>query len=273
MKSSQKKINNLVIGNTSQLSHFFPNEYIKISSRDINFKSLLEINWDRVFICIGESRKFIDEIEMYEKVNFDLTLEIINKLKFISNKIIIYSTCELWNKYDGRIDISLPINFYETPYLNSKYKICNYILNNQKEFKNVIILFPFNFNSIYRDNNFLFGKIFNSIINKTKIEIGDTYFYRDLIHPKYVVKKSIELNLHSIIGSARLTFVNDFIRDLYKKNELNYEDFVIENKNKFNEYERKKEYYLKNDYCLYSYTELLNDTLYDINLKKNKKIC
>lgn len=267
MKNLLKTYENLVIGNTSQLSHYFPVNFIKVSSRNIDEKLYTENYWDRVFICIGESRKFIENIEIYEEVNFKLTLQIIDKFKSISNKIIIYSTCELWNKYDGKIDISLMPDFYKTPYLNSKNKIYEHIKNNQEIYNNVIIIFPFNFNSTYRSNNFLFGKIFNSIINKNKIELGDTYYYRDLIHPKYVVKKSIESTNHEIVGSGRLTFVNDFIRDLYDKFGLNYEKFVIENKNKYIEYEKKKEYYLNSQNCLYSYTELLNDTIEDIKKK------
>jgi len=176
MKNSNQTFRNIVIGNTSQLSYYFPNEYVKVSSRNIEEKIYTKNNWNNVFICLGESRKYIENIEIYDQVNFHLTLDIINKFKSISNKIVIYSTCELWNKYDGRIDLSMKPNFYETPYLNSKYRIYDYIIKNKEEFKNVVILFPFNFNSIYRDNNFLFGKVFNSIINKNKIDIGDTYF-------------------------------------------------------------------------------------------------
>jgi nucleoside-diphosphate-sugar epimerase len=258
-------MNNLVIGNTSQLSNYFPDNFLKISSRNINYTHILNKNWDRVFICLGESRKFIDNINLHDEINFNLTMDIIDKLKLISNKIIIYSTCELWNQYDGPIDLQMKFKFFETPYSNSKHKITDFILKNIEKYSNVIILYPFNFNSTYRNNDFLFGKIFNSIINKTQVEIGDTYFYRDMIHPSLVVKESINSNSHKIIGSGRLTYVNDFIRDLYKNYNLDYESLVIENNNKFNEYDRKKEYYLKSDICQYSYSELLKDTINDIN--------
>lgn len=263
-------MNNLVIGNTSQLSYYFPDNFLKISSRNINYNSLLNQKWDKVFICIGESRKFIDNIELYDEINFNLTIEIINKLKLVSNKIIIYSTCELWNQYDGPIDIKMKFKFFETPYSKSKHKITEFILNNQEKYSNVIILYPFNFNSTYRNDNFLFGKIFKSIINKTQIEIGDTYFYRDMIHPSLVVKESINTNSHKIIGSGRLVYVNDFIQDLYKNYDLDYESLVTENNNKFNEYDRNKEYYLKSNICQYSYSELLKDTINDINNKRYK---
>jgi hypothetical protein len=265
-------MNNLVIGNTSQLSNYFPDNFLKISSRNINYDNILNKRWDRIFICAGESRKYIDNVELHNQINFNLTIDIIDKLKFISNKIIIYSTCELWNQYDGPIDLQMKFNFFETLYLKSKHKITEYIIKNQEKYSNVIILYPFNFNSTYRNNDFLFGKIFNSIINKTPIEIGDTYFYRDLIHPSLVVKESIVSNSHKIIGSGRLTYVNDFIRDLYKNYDLDYESLVTENKNKFNEYDRKKEYYLKSNICQYSYSELLKDTINDINNKLNNGI-
>ncbi len=260
-------MNNLVIGDTSQLAQFFPNNYIKISARNINYDFLLSMKWDRVFICFGVSNKNVSDKELYDDINFKLTLDIINKFKFNTNKIVVYSTCELWNKYDGGVDLSMPYNFYDTPYINSKYNLTEYLINNKDEYDNVIILFPFNFNSSFRSNDFLFGKIFNSVINKTKIEIGDTYFYRDLIHPSYVVKVSIEANENKLVGSGRLTFVNDFIRDLYKNYNLDYKSLVIENNNKFNEYDRKKEYYLKSDICQYSYSELLKETINNIDKK------
>jgi hypothetical protein len=264
-------MNNLVIGSTSQLAYYFPNDYIKISSRNINYDSLLSKKWNKVFICVGESRKFINTLELYDNINFHLILDIIDKFKNLSNKIIIYSTCELWNKYDGAIELNMDYKYYKTPYLESKYKLTKTITSNPDKYNNVIVLYPFNFNSIIRNNNFLFGKIFNSIINESKIEIGDTYFYRDLIHPNHVVNKSIIATTHKIIGSGRLTFVNDFIRDLYKYYDLSYEYFVSENKNKFNEYEKRKEYYLKSKTNQYCYKQLLQDTINDINLKiKNK---
>jgi nucleoside-diphosphate-sugar epimerase len=258
-------MNNLVIGNTSQLSYYFPENYIKVSSRNIDLDYLKSNYWNRIYICIGESRKFIQDIKIYDDINFYLTLEIINKLKDVSRNIIVYSTCELWNQYDGQISINDVFNFYSTPYLQSKYKLSRYLLDNNKDYSNVIILYPFNFNSIYRNYNFLFGKIFQSIINKKTIEIGDTYFYRDIIHPKFVVSESIKSTNHQIVGSGRMIYVNDLIRDLYNRFDLNYDDYIIENIQKFNEYEKRKEYYLSSNNCLYSYTQLLEDTTYDID--------
>ena len=262
-------LNNLLIGNTSQLSHYFPDEnFVKISSRNIDFNLLRESNWDRVFICLGESRKFISDIKLYDDINFYLTVDIIDKLKDVSKSIVVYSSCELWNKNSGQIDISMSFNFYNTPYLQSKYRLSKYLLSNTDKYYNVFILYPFNFNSIYRSSNFLFGKIFDSIINKKTIEIGDTYFYRDIIHPKYVVDESMNATGHKIIGSGRTIFVNDFIRELYSSYNMKYEDYVIESINKFNEYDKRNEYYLKSNECRYTYSNLLKDTIDDINKLK-----
>jgi nucleoside-diphosphate-sugar epimerase len=254
---------NLVIGDTSQLSHFFPENFQKVSSRNLDFGLLEKNKWDQVYLCFGESRKFLENSNSYEEINYNLTKELIELLNHNSNKIISYSTCELWNKYSGQISLSQPFDFYLTPYLESKYKITKFILSNKK-LKNTLIMFPFNFNSIYRTENFLFGKIFDSIINKKEILIGDTYFYRDIIHPKFVVEESIKHNEHKIVGSGRLTFVNDFIRDLYSKFNLSYNDYVKEKTDQYVEYDKRNEYYLKSNKCLYSYNELLDDTKKDI---------
>ena len=44
--------NNLVIGNTSQLSKYFPDDYRKISSRNINDNDL-HGKWDSVYITFA----------------------------------------------------------------------------------------------------------------------------------------------------------------------------------------------------------------------------
>ena len=72
----------------------------------------------------------------------------------------------------------MPFNYSSTNYLDSKRVM---IAEIKDKFNNVIILHPFNFNSIYRKEGFLFYKIFDSIINEKKITIGNTYFYRELL--------------------------------------------------------------------------------------------
>ena len=257
----------IVIGNTSQLSYYFPADYVKISSRDIDESFICGERWNRVYLCFGESRKFIGDIGIHEDINFGMTIRIVDLLLENSENIIVYSTCELWNKYDGKIDLSMEYSFYDSPYLQSKHRLSGHISSDDRYGK-VHIMYPFNFNSIHRSSDFLFGKVFDSIINKNRIEIGDTYFYRDIIHPKHVVKESMESNSHKIIGSGRLTFVNDYIRDLYAHYEMDYDQYVSESSGKYNEYEKRKEYYLNSEKCQYSYKQLLSDTIEEINLRK-----
>ena len=76
---------------------------------------------------------------------------------------------------------------------------------------------------------------------------------------------------HKIIGSGRLTFVNDFIRDLFSAYGLSYDDLVEEKLESFREYEIKYEYYLKSKLPLYPYSRLIEDTINDINQKINEK--
>ena len=102
----------LIIGNTSQLSYYFPNTFEKISSRNIEFDRVCSQQYDKVFLLFAEQRTFLNESEdFFVKTNVDYTIEVINKFKDISNKIIIYSTSELWNKYDGCISLKDNYNY------------------------------------------------------------------------------------------------------------------------------------------------------------------
>ena len=154
-------MNSLVIGNTSQLSHYFPKNYEKISSRDLDFNRLKKNKYNRIYLLFAEQRTFLGEsLEFFKKINFDYTIEVINNLLDICENIIIYSTSELWNKYDSCVSITDPYKYNPTPYITSKEHLCNYINENRKKYKKVIIVYPFNFNSVYRKDGFLFGKIF-----------------------------------------------------------------------------------------------------------------
>lgn len=254
----------LIVGNSSQISNYF-NNYIKISSRKI-LSEIFDKKYEEVHLAFGENVKGLDS-NIYDEVNYHYTLSLINDFLKISDKIIVYATCELWSNCWGGIDLNTPFNFHEDPYILSKWKIVEKIkcINSSK----IIIVYPFNFNSTYRNKNFLFGKIFHSIINKEKIEVGDTYFYRDLLHASYVAKICQNVKNDTIIGSGRMFFINDFIRDLYKNNDLSYENFVQENLNSFNHIP-KNEYYVKKANN-YAYKDLLNDTLMDI--KRKIRLC
>jgi len=251
---------NLVIGNTSQLSYYFPDDYIKISSRNIDFEYHKNQKYDRIYLCFAEQRTFIeDDKELFTNINVDYTVKVIEELKDYCNKIIVYSTCELWNNVDGSVKIEQSYNYNYSPYIESKEKMSDYIIENYSD--DVIVLYPFNFNSPHRKPGFLFSKIFDSILNNKKIEIGNTYFYRDLVHPKYVVERSILAQEHELVGSGRLTHVNDFIRELYSGMDMNYDEYVIENFDHNLKVERKT-FWQDSNICLYK--KLIEDTLNEL---------
>lgn len=261
-KNPMKNINSLVIGSTSQLSYYFPDEYEKISSRNIDYNSFENKFYERVFICFAEQRTFLEnnrDLCLFDAVNVDYTLQVISFFSKICKKLVVYGTADLWNNLNGPIDINMPFNYIETAYIRSKNNLVNRLKNSS--LNNIIVLHPVNFNSPYRSEGFLFSKIFYSIINKKNIKIGDTYFYRDMVHPKYVVERSIKSEIDEIIGSGRLIFVNDFIRDLYSNFEMDYNFYIEE---EIQEKTDKKIYYLNTRECRYSYNDLLLDTIKDI---------
>jgi len=248
---------NLVIGSTSQLARYFPDDFVKIFSRDIN-PLILEQKWNRVFICFAEQRTFIAKNNLFNQVNFEYTKEIIKKLD--AEQIVYYSTAELWNNTNGEIDLNLSFNYHPSDYVISKETITKYI---KEHYNNVSIMYPFNFNSVYRMPPFLFGKIFDSIVNRKKIQIGDTYYYRELLHPSFVVNESIKRNGHGIIGTGNLIFVNDFIRKLYKAFDMLYDEYVVEDLSSNSIY-RKNIFYSK-ERSLFGEAELFNITVKEIH--------
>jgi len=261
--------NNLIIGSSSQIAQYLSNdEFVKIDSRNFTYDQI-DGNWSTAILAFGENRKFLDRYEPYEEINVKLTLDTINFLKSKCKRVIVFSTCELWNKCSGPVDLNTPFNFFETFYTRSKYKLTQEILDNQDVYPNVFVVYPFNFNSIYRSEDFLFGKIFNSISTGKNIVIGDTYYYRDIFHPSFMVKELNDIDNHKIVGSGRLTHVNDFIRELYSTFNLDYESLVKENLGSFKEYEIKYEYYLRSRQPLYEYKSLLCDTIHDLKIKMN----
>jgi hypothetical protein len=142
-------------------------------------------------------------------------------------------------------------------YLLSKERLINEIYDLRKTspcYNKVVIIHPFYFNSVYRDKYFLFGKIFDSIINKKIIEINDTYFYRDMVHTKYMVQRSIDAVNDEVVGAGKLYYINDFIRDLYKIFNMDYDYYVKENLN-YKEIE-KKIYYSEQE-RIYTYDDLI----------------
>ena len=242
----------LIIGGSSQLSHYLPNEYIRISSRNIP-ETIYNENWDKVYILFAEQRTLYSNDIKYKSYFYDInvnkTLEVIKKLH--SKQIIFLSTTELWNLCNGPIDLDTKFNFIENYYTDSKFLITNKL----KNFDNVVICYPFNFNSSYRNENFLFGKIFKSIKNKTKITVGNINLERELLHAKYVAERLKNINSDEIIGAGRLINIKNFIIDLYNQVNLSYNEYVIDDSKK--ELNNNKFYYSK--ITNYSYDKLLKD--------------
>ena len=249
MASKVKK--DLIIGDTSQVAQYFDQKIIRSSSRRIDDKIFLE-KWNRVYLCFAEQRTSLSKVaefkELFYSVNFDKTMMIINRIK--AKKIIFLSTTELWNMCTGPIDLSIDFNFRQNYYTDSKLKITQKLKNRE----NVIIAYPFNFNSKFRSKFFLFGKVFDSITNKTKIELGNVDVSSQL-------KNILE---SKVIGSGRLTHVGDFINDLYAHANLNHKKYVTYNLTlKQNKINRKENWcsILDDDY---SYNKLLLETIEEI---------
>ena len=257
---------NLIIGKTSQLNFYFPESYIRVSSRNIDFNEFANKKFDSVYILFAEQRTFLNEKEsFFTDINVDYTLKIINFFKEISNKVVVYSTSELWNDYEGAVDISLPFKYNYTPYLKSKEILSSIINENKNLYKNINIIYPFNFNSPYRKEGFLFFKIFNSIFYKKKISIGNVEILRDITHPQIIVNESINTDKDKLIGTGTLINIKKYIEDIFLYNNMLFDDYVTcDNTNNLKN--ARREYYSKIKYS--SYDELLNLTFNDIkNIK------
>lgn len=252
---------NLVIGKTSQLAHYFPDDYIKVSSR--NFRPE-HTKYDSVYITFAEQRIYDKNIDFITP-NYIYTLNIINRLIDQCNKIVCYTTCELWNDLSGEISEITPPKFYP---LNNEYTISKLLLFNKikelqsidKKYNKVIFIHPFYFNSVYRNEYFLFGKIFKSIINKEKITLGNLDFQRDIVHANYVVKKSIEAKSDATVGMGKLINIFAFIKDLYYMNDMDYINYI--QCSSFEPGKNKLIFAKQADD--YSYIKLLKDTQDDI---------
>ena len=257
---------NLVIGNTSQLSFYFPKDYKYISSRNID-NSIYESQYDYVYILFAEQRTFLNEDQdFFNKVNVDYTLELIERFREISNKIVIYSTSELWNNIEGAVSVDSEYDYNETPYIKSKEILCKKINDNRNYYSNVVIIYPFNFNSIYRKPGFLFSKIFNSILNGDRNEIGDINFNRDLIHPSVIVRESIGATEDKLVGSGELINIKKFVEDLFKGLNLEISDYINIGDSNFLK-NKRNEYYNTIRYS--NYDELLSLTIEEIKKIKN----
>jgi nucleoside-diphosphate-sugar epimerase len=256
---------NLIIGSTSQLSYYFPSDYDRISSRNINYSEILNKKYDSIYILFAEQRTFLNEDEkFFTDINVTYTLNVIDKIKNYCNRVVIFSTSELWNNCEGEVSVDDKFNYNYTPYIKSKDILSSLINENKNEYHNVKIIYPFNFNSPYRKSGFLFSKIFDSLINRNINEVGDLDFKRDIVHPSIIVNESIKTNTDVLIGSGQLINIMDFTENLFYNLDINYKDYIkIDNKNNLKNF--RKNFYSKIKYS--NYDELLKLTLNDI--KKN----
>lgn len=224
----------LVVGKTSQLSNYFPEDYIRVSSRH-DLMAYTTTTWDTVYLCFGENRTYMAHSESKEiqdvfySVNHRNTVDIVQMFVPCCKRVVVYSTAELWNDCIGPVGTNTPYQYRTNHYIQSKYNM-TLELKNKDKYPTVSIAYPFNFNGIYRQGNFLFGKVFSSILKKKPIQLGDTYYYRDIIHPKCVAIESMvdRGGVDFMIGSGRLVHVNDLIRSLYDSFSMSYNEMVSE---------------------------------------------
>ena len=263
---------NLIIG-TSQLSKYFPKDYKIILSRNIDFDYLKNNQWDSVYITFAEQRRYEPNIDFITP-NYIYTLDIINSLIHNSNKICCYGSSELWNQLSGCININNPPSYIsDNDYIKSKILLIEKIKELRQInpiYNKVILIHPMWFNSVGRCKSFLFGKIFDSIINKNQVKVGNINFLRDMVHTSFVCKKSIEATQDIMVGSGKLFNVREFIQDLYKLNGLDFNYYVKENLSIGQSVQPKFEPGVADVPWNYTYQDLLNDTQNDIKQFKVK---
>lgn len=247
----------LIIGASSQISQYLPDSYVRVSSREIPL-TIYEEYWEKVYILFAEQRTAYANNKEYKSFFYDTnvskTIDVIKKIK--ANRIIFLSTTELWNLCSGPININTDYNFVQNYYTDSKFIITNML----KTIENISICYPFNFNSSFRSEDFLFGKIFKSIKNKQKISVGNLNLDRELLHARYVADKLCNNNGSEIIGAGRLVNVKKFIIDLYKTNNLSYNEYVLDNSSDIINNNR---FYYETE-TDYSYEDLIRDYNNDI---------
>lgn len=249
---------NLVIGSSSQVSKYLPTGMERVSARDIP-EEVFEKQWESVYLTFAEQRTRHASDASYKgefyKVNVDLTLDTVRRLR--AKRVVCYSTVELWSSLDGAISIDTPFDFVQNYYTDSKHIATTRL----RQFENVKVLFPFNFNSVHRSEDYLFGRIFSSVINRKRVEVGSLDMKRDILHASWVAEQSVLAEKDTIIGSGTFHDVRKFVKDVYLGCGMDPEEFLVENgsPNRHN-----RILYLRSDKILYKYETLLKDTINDI---------
>lgn len=259
---------NLIVGNTSQLYPYFK-EYdsniVGVSSRNFDINAIEGKMFDRAFITFAEQRTFLNEgLSFFTDINVDYTFNLIIKLSPYVKTFVVYSTSELWNGYEGAINLHTPYKHNNTPYIKSKEMMGDRVALLRHYGVDIKIIYPFNFNSPYRKPGFLFSKFMDVILHKKKITVGNLDFCRDIIHPKLIVEASLNTQSDVIIGSGNLINIRQFYIDLLSNFSINYEEYVTEDGSLFTN--TREPYYLDTEH---KYNNLLNDTIDDIRKFKN----
>jgi nucleoside-diphosphate-sugar epimerase len=259
---------NLIIGNTSQLTPYFKeldNEILTVSSREFTPEKVGNQQFDKVFLAFAEQRTFLtSDYYFFKETNVDYTIKVIKEMSPYTKTFVVYLTSELWNNYTGEIDLNMPFYYNFSPYIGSKEMLHAEILKLRAEGIDIKMVYPFNFNSPYRREGFLFSKFMNVILNKEHITVGDLNFTRDIIHPRLIVEASLNTESDVIVGSGNLINVRQFYIDLLKEFSIIYEEYVTENLSSF--VNTREPYFLKTDI---KYNNLLKDTVNDIRKFKD----
>lgn len=226
-------VRGLLVGSGSQIAKFLPINLDRISARQW-FKDGMPLSCDYEIILFGfgENRTFLPQTlanrQSFEHVNIVLSLQAALRIKDRCKRAVFFGTAELWSKHQGAVYPQTPENAFDSMYIESKRIMRDKLL--ELNYNEIRIIHPFNFNTNHRKGDYLFGKVFDSIANRRKITIYDTYFERDIVSPRHVAAKSLDpaLPKELVVGSGRAIHVNSLIRKMYKTAGLQFEDYVIE---------------------------------------------
>jgi len=242
----------LIIGDTSQVSHFLPYQFSRVSSRD--FDCNLVDEYERIFICFAEQRTFDNSLD-FMTVNYDYTLDMVDKLLPKCNDIVFYSTAMLWENLESySIDDDYSYD-EQNKYLVSKQKITDELKTKDR----VLIHYPCNFNSTYRKSGYLFSKLVDACRGRV-VSTGDLNFNRELVHASYVARKSLYSDKSEIIASGYLINVRRYFHDVISHFGVptsNIRESISEHKPKLNSIHSVVD-------KTYNYDRLLEDTIIDI---------
>lgn len=262
---SSQMSDDLIIGETSQIARYMPQSMSRVSARNVP-SEVYEKTWDNVYVTFAEQRTRFCEDPNYKNdffdVNVRLTLDVIRNIK--SSRVVYFSTTELWNECNGPISIETPYNFRQNYYTDSKHEATRRL----NELQNVVVLYPFNFNSVYRSDDYLFGKVVSSILEKKKISVGSLEMHRDILHASWVAERTLQSRSSQIIGSGAVRSVRSYIHDVYSLCGLDASLYIEETSKKNS---HSCTIYLMLDKIIYEYETLLKDTVNDIQDSASKR--